>query len=213
MPKLTVINTSGQKKETITVSSKLFAAKISPQLMNQAVRVYLSNQRTAAARTKSRGEVKVSKKKIYRQKGTGRARHGSRNAPIFVGGAKAHGPTGGQNYKLKMSKKMKKLSLFSALTSRFKSNDIVVVSGLQKLQPKTKNMVKFLSKIKQTDKKIILVLSEPVINLVRAAANLPRVTITVSHSINTYQVLRPATLIFTKEAVKTLENHYLKIKK
>ena len=94
MAQIPLVNTSGKKVKSLKVSGKIFGAKVNPSLVNQAVRVYLSNQRQASARTKSRGEVKVTKAKIWRQKGTGRARHGSRNAPIFVGGAKAHGPTG-----------------------------------------------------------------------------------------------------------------------
>jgi len=205
MPKISVIDTSGNKKETITVSGKIFAAKVSPRLMNQAIRVYLANQRIVSAQTKSRGEIKVSKRKIYRQKGTGRARHGSRNAPIFVGGGKAHGPTGKQNYKLKIAKKMKRLSLFSALTSRFQDNDIIVVTGLGKIRPKTKNMVKFLKKVKQENKKIILILAEPVINLARASTNLSGLNIVIAQNLNTYQVLNAATLIFTKKAIKSLD--------
>ena len=121
MPSLDVYSTSGKKTSTTSVKKKFFEAKINSSLMAQAIRVYLSNQRQAPAKTKSRGEVKVTKKKVWRQKGTGRARHGSRNAPIFVGGGKAHGPSGTQNYKLKMSKKMKKASLFSALSEQFKA--------------------------------------------------------------------------------------------
>ena len=91
MPSLDVYSTSGKKTSTTSVKKKFFEAKINSSLMAQAIRVYLSNQRQAPAKTKSRGEVKVTKKKVWRQKGTGRARHGSRNAPIFVGGGKAHG--------------------------------------------------------------------------------------------------------------------------
>ena len=87
MAQIPLVNTSGKKVKSLKVSGKIFGAKVNPSLVNQAVRVYLSNQRQASARTKSRGEVQVTKAKIWRQKGTGRARHGSRNAPIFVGGA------------------------------------------------------------------------------------------------------------------------------
>ena len=107
MPSLDVYSTSGKKTSSVQVKAKFFNAKVNQALMTQAVRVYLSNQRQTPAQTKSRSQVKVTKSKIWRQKGTGRARHGSKNAPIFVGGAKAHGPTGEQNFKLKMSKKMK----------------------------------------------------------------------------------------------------------
>src|SRR3989344_4194294 len=99
MTKLPVFDHKGTKLTSMTVADGLFAAKINQALMDQAVRVYLSSQRRGLAKSKRRGEVKVTKAKVWRQKGTGRARHGSRNAPVFVGGGKAHGPTGEQNLK------------------------------------------------------------------------------------------------------------------
>jgi len=122
--KLDVLSTSAKKLATISVSAKIFNAKINPSLMNQAVRVYLSNQRLASARTKDRNDINVTHAKVWRQKGTGRARHGSRNAPVFVGGSKTHGPSGFQNFYLKLPQKMKQLSLFSALTAKLKEGEI-----------------------------------------------------------------------------------------
>jgi len=138
MPKVDVYNLSGIKSGQMELPKNIFAVKINESLMAQAVRVYLSNQRKSRTKTKSRGEIVLTKAKWFRQKGTGRARHGARSAPIFVGGGVAHGPTGEQNYHLKMSKKMKKQALFSALTSKFKANEVMVIKDLAKIEPKTK---------------------------------------------------------------------------
>lgn len=208
MPTLSVINTSGKSIGRLTLAKEIFAAPARPTLMAQAVRVYLFNQRQAPAHTKSRGEVVVSKRKIHRQKGTGRARHGSRNAPIFVGGGVAHGPTGAENFKRKMSKKMKRLSLFSALTKKLQAKDIVVVDGLEKLKPKTKIFAATLAKITDSPK-IGLVLPAPISQINLAVRNLKHVDILMAHNLNTYQVLNCRTLVFTKPAIKALETHFL----
>jgi large subunit ribosomal protein L4 len=210
MPTLDVYNTSARKTSTLRVSGKIFSAKINPDLMAQAARIYLSNQRQAPAKTKSRGQVIVSKRKIWRQKGTGRARHGSRNAPIFVGGAKAHGPTGEQNYKLKFSKKMKRASLFSALTQQFKDKNIFILDGLDKLKPKTQGFDKVFQKLVKSPKKLILLLPQSDHAIKRGTNNLPYLRVTLATNLNTYQVLNAHKLIFTKEALKAFEKHYLK---
>lgn len=210
MATLNVYTTSGKKTSTITAKKAIFETKINEPLMTQAVRVYLSNQRQASAQTKSRGEVVASKKKVWRQKGTGRARHGSRNAPIFVGGAKAHGPTGEQNFKLKMGKKMKQASLFSALTTKLKEKAIIIVDGFDKLEAKAKVFDKSLHSIVKDPKKLLLLLSESKDSIKRGTNNLTYVNTSLAKNLTTYHALNAKTLIFTKEGLKAFENHYLK---
>jgi len=206
MPKLDLYSAVTAKKlEPISISAKIFNAKINESLMAQAVRVYLSNQRIASARTKDRGDVQVTHAKVWRQKGTGRARHGSRNAPIFVGGAKAHGPTGTQNYSLKLTQKMKQLSLASALTQQFKAKRILALSGLEKLQPKTKLFNQLINRLKLPPRQILLVIDKPNPNISRASGNLPYLTLALSTNLNTYQVLKAKTIILTKEALTLLK--------
>src|SRR3990170_5938571 len=122
-----VLNTRGEPAGKTDLPEEIFAVKASPRLLAQAVRVYLANQRLAQARAKTRGEVKGSGKKIWRQKGTGRARHGDAQAPIFVGGGVAHGPTGRENYKLKLPKRLKRRALFAALTQKIEEKELVIV--------------------------------------------------------------------------------------
>jgi large subunit ribosomal protein L4 len=118
MLKVDVYNHKGEKTGSLSLPKEIFGQKINNKLLAQAVRVYRGRKRKASAKTKSRSEVVASKRKIWRQKGTGRARHGSRNAPIFVKGGVAHGPTGKQNFTKKLSKKMKKAALKSALATK-----------------------------------------------------------------------------------------------
>ena len=171
MSLIPTFSVTGAKLTSLKVADKVFKAKINPVLMAQAVRVYLSNQRQASAQSKSRNEISVTHAKVWRQKGTGRARHGSRNAPIFVGGAKAHGPSGRQNYSLKLSKKQKQASLVSALSQQFKEGNILAVVGLDKLEPKTKKFDQVIDKLKLGKKKILLVLAKEELKIKRGVRN------------------------------------------
>lgn len=216
MPKVDVLTITGRKSGKIDLPKEIFAAKINKQLMAQAVRVYLANQRKAKAKVRTRGEVRGSGRKIWRQKGTGRARHGDRYAPIFVGGGRAHGPTGEENYKLKMSKKMRKSALFSALTSKLKDGEILVVKGLEKVEPKTKEMVGVLQKLSKNWKlkpetwNLTIVLPGVLENVIRAGRNIPNASLVQANLLNTYQVLNGGKLILMKESVDKLKETFLK---
>jgi len=126
--KVEVIDTVGKVVETMELPKELFGAKINSVLMAQAVRVYLANQRLGTASTKTRGEVDGSTRKIYRQKGTGRARHGGIRAPIFVKGGIAHGPKP-RDYSLLLSKNMRIAALRSALSAKVKAGEVAVIAG------------------------------------------------------------------------------------
>jgi len=204
MPKVDVYTLSGTKSGQIELPKEIFAAKINESLMAQAVRVYLGNQRKALAKTKRRGEIALTTAKWFRQKGTGRARHGARSAPIFVGGGVAHGPSGEQNYHLKMPKKMKKQALFSALSSKFKNNEVMVIKDLAKIEPKTKKMKTVLEKLVKDDK-ATLVLSEKLENVFRAARNLKGLNLRQTNQLNVYEILNGGHLLFMKEAIEKLK--------
>lgn len=200
MAKIDVFSANGTKLTPVTVPDKIFKAKINQALMLQAVRVYRGNRRLTPARAKDRGDIRVTHAKVWRQKGTGRARHGSRNAPVFVGGAKAHGPTGQQNFWRILSKKQRRASLCSALSLKFKNKQIICLSGLEKLTPKTKNFDQMMVKLKLPRKNILLYAAGE--NLRRGTANLNYLELT--NSLNTYSILKARTLIFTKDSLKTI---------
>ena len=206
-----VYNLQAKSTSKIALPKSTFGEKDNPQLLAQAVRVYLSNQRKARAKTKTRGEVRGSRRKIWRQKGTGRARHGDRYAPIFVGGGIAHGPTGEENYKKRMPKKMIRKALAVALSGKAKDKEIRVITGLEKITGKTKEMARFLKvltnkeKIKKKTPKFLLVLPEKMEKVVRAGRNIPNLEIVLAQNLNTYQVSNNDLLLLSKEAIKKLE--------
>jgi len=219
MPKVDFYTINGTKSGQIDLPKEIFAAKINEPLMTQAVRVYLSNQRQALARAQTRSEVNRTKAKWFRQKGTGHARHGARSAPIFVGGGKAHGPTGEQNYCLKMSKAMKKKALFSALSAKLKDKEIIIVKGMEKVEPKTKKMSKIIENLKISrgagsrpagkNSKLTLILPQKLDNVTRAARNIPKVNLIQAALLNTYEVLNGGKLIFMKESIDKLKQTFL----
>lgn len=200
-----VISFKGEKKEKAALPAKIFGVEIKPALMAQAVRVFLSNQRKARARAKTRGEVERTKAKWYRQKGTGRARHGARSAPIFVGGGKAHGPRGEQNYKMAFPKKMNRASIASALSVKAKEKKVIILEGLEKIQ-KTKELKAILRKNSLVPS--LLVLSEKLENVILSARNIQELKLIRANSLNAYEILKAKKILLTKEAIKILEEQW-----
>lgn len=210
MPKADLYTITGRKSGQLSLPKDIFGAPINEQLMVQAVRAYLFNQRKAKAKTKTRAEIRGSRRKIWRQKGTGRARHGDKYAPIFVGGGRAHGPTGEENYKLKMSKAMKRRALFSALTSKLKEKEVIVIKGLAKIEPKTREMAKTITGLPLKEKKkVLLVLPGILENVIRAGRNLAGVKLAQASQLNTYQVLNHDQLVFMEESIDKLKETFL----
>lgn len=210
---ITVLTPTGRKAGTLRLPKEIFAAKVSQKLMAQAVRVYLSNQRQSSKKTKSRGEVSGSGRKIYRQKGTGNARHGDRYAPIFTGGGVAHGPKGNENYKRKLTRSMRQKALLSALSAKAKAREIAIVDKLDSLKPKTKLMRvaldKILSQSKQPENaKVSLILPEVTKSVARSARNLKRVKILQARQLTTYEILSGGTLIFLKPSIKVIQQTF-----
>lgn len=204
-----VLDVKGKAAGTVTVSGEIFGADVNKNLMAQAVRVYLANQRQGTSRTKSRGEVRASTRKIYRQKGTGRARHGGITAPIFVGGGIAHGPKP-RDFSLSLPKKMRKAALFSALTSKLNDKELKVVSGFDKLPAKTKDMATAMNALGLAGKKqSVLVVTNNNESVVRAARNIENVSLLPANQVNTYAVLSAKTVIVMKDALETIEKSFL----
>lgn len=208
--KVPVYNLEAKKAGTLGLNRSVFGAKPNPRLLAQSIKVYLSNQRKAKAKTKNRSEVRGSTKKIWAQKGTGRARHGDRRAPIFVGGGIAHGPRGEQNYKLKLTKKMRKLALKIILSIFATNKRILSVEKLDKITPKTKKALSLIAGLKDKNKVLSksknlgIIISDSSQNIKRAFRNLTCVSILSTKSLNTYQLSKQNFLIFTKKALEEL---------
>jgi large subunit ribosomal protein L4 len=199
-----VVNPEGKSIGTIELNKNLFGVEVNDNLMSQAVRVYLANQRFGGAQAKTRGEVEGSTRKIYRQKGTGKARHGSIRAPIFVGGGAVFGPRA-HDYSLNLPQKMKSKALHSALSYQNKSGNVIVVDGLDDLAPKTKLMSKAFASIAGVSH-ILFIIESGKNTCAKAVRNLENVDIMPATSLNTYIVLSHEKLIFTKDAIKFLSN-------
>lgn len=204
---LDVLNIKGEKVSEINLPEEIFGAKIDKKLLSIAVRVYLTNQRQGNANTKTRGEVDGSTRKIYRQKGTGRARHGGIRAPIFVKGGIAHGPRA-KDFNLTLPKKMKKQAFFGALSSKLKTGEITVLDEILLSKVKTKVIAEILGKIGFDIKKrsVLLVLPKDIENIFKAARNLSGVDITTVDRMNVYEILSHKNILFIKDAIKALEN-------
>lgn len=211
--KTDVYNLRGEVVGKTSLPAALFAVSVSPQLVAQAVRIYQANSRLGTASTKTRSEVAGSTRKIYRQKGTGRARHGAITAPIFIGGGIAHGPHP-KDYSLNLPKKMKQSALFCVLTDKLKGGELKVVRGLAKMELKTKKMDEVLTNLKLTDghgnmTRILLVTSQNLRNVILAGRNIENLTIGDAKLINTYQVISNKNIVLMEEAVPVLASHFL----
>lgn len=215
--KTDVYNLKGEVVGKTSLPGEIFATKISPQLLAQAVRIYQANKRSGTASTKTRSEVAGSTRKIYRQKGTGRARHGAITAPIFIGGGVAHGPHP-RDFSLNLPQKMKRAALFGVLTDKLQNGALKIVRGMEKMELKTKKMNDALTNLKLSDEhgnmtKILLVISQNLDNVRLAGRNIENLTIEGAKLINTYQVISNRNIILMEEAVPVLAGHFLSQKK
>ena len=206
-----IFDTVGKSAGTVTLPEALFGAKVNPVLMAQAVRVYLVNQRQGTVSTKTRGEVDGSTRKIYRQKGTGRARHGGIRAPIFVKGGVAHGPKP-KDYNLSLSKNMKKAAFASALTAKLHGNGIKVVTGVEKLGMKTKSFAEAFAKWGLDEKKrsALVVLPKDSKEMYKGMRNLAGVDVTTAARLNTFEVLKYKTVVLLKDTVDVFAKEHTK---
>jgi large subunit ribosomal protein L4 len=204
-----VVNADGKAAGTISLPSALFAVKMNRQLVAQAIRVYLANQREGSAATKTRGQVEGSTRKIYKQKGTGRARHGGIRAPIFVGGGVAFGPQP-QDYRLSFPDKMRRLALSCVLTQKVEAKQLVVVDGLENLPVKTKNMAQALTVVAGNGKKLLAIPNGSQV-IGRSARNIQGVHIVSASSLSTYDVYTHPTVVITKEALVNLKKSLGKV--
>lgn len=200
-----VFDITGKSKGEIALAAELFEVAVNKPLLAQAVRIYLANQRQGNANTKSRGEVTGSTRKIFRQKGTGNARHGDIKAPIFVGGGIVHGPVA-HSFTLQFPKKMKRAAVVSALSSQ--ADKVVVVEGMNDVDGTTKAVTPVIKAIRKAEEKLLVVLTGEMKNASRSLRNLEKVTYMNVADLNAYTILTHPTLVFTKEALGELEKKY-----
>ncbi|MFN2110307.1 MAG: 50S ribosomal protein L4 [Anaerolineae bacterium] len=200
-----VMNMQGEKVDEIELRPDIFEAAVNIPLMHQALVRQLANVRLGTHKAKTRSENNRTKSKWYRQKGTGRARHGSRNAPIFVGGGIAHGPLP-RSYKKKMPVKMRRAALRSALSVKAAEQQIVVVDQLAMDAPKTKAMVQVLRNLSAMDGKTLILLPARDSSVELSVRNLPTARTLRAHYLNIRDLMSADYLVIPLGALEVVES-------
>ena len=206
MAKTALYNMEGAAIGEIELSDAIFASPINEAAMHLVVRAYLAAQRQGTQSAKTRGEVRGGGRKIYRQKGTGNARHHGNRAPQFTHGGVVFAPKP-RDYYIAIPKKVRRLAFKSALTSKLNAGEIIVVDELKLAEAKTKLMAEVLKKLGAT-KKALVVLPEREENVVRATANLAEAKTTYVNTLNVYDILNAGKVVFTKAATESVEEVY-----
>ena len=206
MPNLKVVDMAGKAVGEIVLSDTVFGAEINEAVLHTAVRAYLLNQRQGTQSTLTRTEVSGGGKKPWRQKGTGRARQGSTRSPQWTHGGVALGPKP-RDYRVSLNKKVKRIALFSALSSKVAENNLIVIDEITATEYKTKAMVAMLSAVGAA-RKVLIVLPEVNDFVIKSCANIPGVKTALHNTINVYDVLNCDTLIVAKAAVEKIEEVY-----
>ena len=200
--KISVKNTQGQDQGELEVKFELIENGRGTQAVHDTVVAYRAAQRMGTACTKNVGDVSGSNKKPWRQKGTGRARAGSNQSPLWPGGGVVFGPKP-RDFGKKVNVKTRQLALRKALSERLKAGDVVVVDDFKVASPKTKEFIGTLAALELKGTTLIVAAADK--NLLLASRNVPNVALTTSESLNTYDVLRPDKLVFTRSAFEKVE--------
>lgn len=203
-----MVTIDGAKAGEMTLPHGVFDANVNADLLRLAVRVNQANNREGAASTKTRGEVEGSTRKLFKQKGTGRARHGSVRAPIFVHGGIAFGPKP-RSYRLSMTQSAKQQALASALTAAYGDHSITVVKDWSGIGAKTKDAARMLSNLSLTGK-ITVIVSGKTDALVKPVRNIANITVLDAKTVNTYDVLTAGTLVFSKESLELVSERIVR---
>lgn len=206
MPEIKVVNMAGNDVGTMELSDKVFGAEVNTAVLHAAVVAYLSNQRQGTQSTLTRTEVSGGGKKPWRQKGSGRARQGSTRAPQWTHGGVALGPKP-RLYKVKLNKNVRRVAMFSALSSKVASGEMIVVDSIACSEYKTKTMVKMLADIKAA-KKSLVVLPENDKTVIGSLNNIEGVKVSQWNTLNVYDIMNCDSLVVAKDAVNKIQEVY-----
>jgi len=214
MPNIPTYNIKGEKVGMSKLPPAIFDVEMNTDLVHQAAVTQMANRRQIVAHTKDRSKVRGGGIKPWRQKGTGRARHGSIRSPLWVGGGVTFGPNAERVFKKKINKKMKRKALFMVLTSKVKDNELILLDKLEIKEPKTKIMVEAFKNLFKDDIKnkkqagVLAVIPKKDENIIRAIRNIPRTKIIRADSLNVLDLLSFKYLLMPKEAIKVIEKTY-----
>ena len=207
MAKVKMLNMAGEAVGELELKDEIFGIEINEYAVHEVVKNYLANQRQGTQSAKTRGEVRGGGRKPFRQKGTGRARQGSRRAPNHVGGGIVFAPKP-RDYRYTVPKKVRRLAMKSVLSSKVVENEIIVLDSLTMSEPKTKEMIKLLGAV-NAEKKALIILPEKDINVIKSASNIPGVSTALVTTMNVYEILNHTSFIVTKDAISKIEEVYV----
>ncbi|MGF7058326.1 50S ribosomal protein L4 [Brassicibacter mesophilus] len=206
MPKVALYNVSGQQIGDIELNDDVFGVEVNQHVLYEVIKNQLANKRQGTQSVKTRAEVRGGGRKPWRQKGTGRARQGSIRAPQWTGGGVVFAPKP-RDYSYAVPKKVRKLAMKSALSSKVEESKIIVLDELNLTQPKTKDMISILKNV-NSGKKALIVMDEKNENVVKSANNIQGVQTTLVNTLSVYDILKYDSFIITKDAVKKVEEVY-----
>ena len=206
MSKVTMLNMAGQEAGELELKDEIFGIEPNQNAVHAVIKNILANRRQGTQSAKTRAEVRGGGRKPFRQKGTGRHRQGCSTDPSQVGGGVVFAPKP-RSYRYTLPKKLRRLAMLSALSSKAAEKELIVIDEIKFEQPKTKEMVKMLENIK-AEKKALIVMAEKDENTVRSAANIPGVRTALVTTMNVYDIINHTNFIVTKEAVKKIEEVY-----
>ena len=204
MASVGVHNLDGAEVGSIELPDDIFGIEPSSDAIYYTVKAYLANQRQGNSSTKTRAEVDRSKRKMYRQKGTGRARKGTAGSPVLVGGGTAHGPKP-RVFGERVPKKVKRLAICSAFSQKMRDEALRILEDFELEQPRTKRMAQMAQHLNVNTQKALLVTAEASDNVVKSCRNLPGLSVLPVNQISTYDVVRADALILTQGAVNRMQ--------
>lgn len=208
MAVVSLLNKKGEKVGSLTLEASLFDVKPSPALLHEAIVAQQANSREAIAHTLTRGEVTGSSKKPWKQKGTGRARHGSTKSPIWVGGGITFGPRNERNFSLKINKSAKRKALAMILSEKVATDRFVAIDELGLKDGKTKELVEILKNLPISKKKTLIILPPEQKDVAIAAKNLKGIQTMPANTLNVVDLLKTDVVLISKEAVEMITQIY-----
>lgn len=205
MASVEVCNLEGEEVGSVELPETVFGIEPSADAIYYVIKAYLTNQRQGNASTKTRSEVNRSKRKMYRQKGTGRARKGTAGSPILIGGGVAHGPRP-RHFRERVPKKVKKLAIRSAFSQKALGESISILEDFELEVPKTKRMAQMIQMLEIRGQKILLLTDGTAENTVKSCRNIPRLSVLPVSQVSTYDVVNADVLVLTRSAVSRIRD-------
>lgn len=210
MTSITVINKKAEKVDSLKLNEKVFNGKPNKVLLHQALTMYLANQRSCSAKTKTRAEVRGGGRKPWRQKGTGRARAGSSRSPIWTGGGITFGPVPADRH-YQLPRRMKRAALASSLNAKLNEEKVTVIDGIRLKSHKTKELLDILKRLKLDTVSLVIISDNPDENLKKAAGNIEKVDLVRAEDVTAYQVIVKDKVLAEKPALERIVKNLTKV--